>query len=77
VDQHVAAAAEARRSGNTLKQIAEADSALRLDRSSREAAFLLGDALVTSGDPERGCRYLAAARSLPEARARYQNAQCK
>ncbi len=77
VAQHLAAAEQARRDGKTLKQIAEADSALRLDRHSRQAAYLLGDGLLTSGDKVRGCRYLARARGLARARQRYRNAGCK
>jgi hypothetical protein len=77
VATHLRAADKARRAGQTLKQIAEADSALRLDPKSRRAAYLLGDALVQSGDKLRGCKYLRRARSLSQARARAQKAGCK
>ncbi len=77
VAAHLRAADSARRAGNALKQVAEADSALRLDRGNKRAAFLLGDALVRSGDKARGCGYLRKARSLKEARSRLAEAGCK
>jgi len=73
---HLGAAESARKAGNSLKQIAEADSALRLDAKNRRAAYLLGDALVKSGDKARGCSYLRKARSLREARERLADANC-
>jgi serine/threonine-protein kinase len=75
-DRHLRAARQARASGNTLRQLAEAHEALRRDPRNREAAFLLGDALIASGDTEKGCHYLARARRLPAARARAAAAGC-
>ena len=69
VARHLAAADAARRADNRLRQLAEADAALRLDPRSVRARYLLGDALVATGDAATGCRYLRAARRLPEARA--------
>jgi predicted Zn-dependent protease len=69
VAAHLAAADSARRAGNRLRQLAEADAALRLDPRSARARYLLGDALVATGDTATGCRYLRAARRLPEARS--------
>jgi hypothetical protein len=75
VDAHLRAAEDARRAGNGLKQMAEADSALRLDPKNRRAAYLLGDALVPT-DRARGCRYLRRAGRLGPARAVYRRAGC-
>jgi hypothetical protein len=73
---YLAAAEAARRQSNPLKQIAAADSALRLEPGNRQAAFLLGDALLASGDEENACKYLRRARSLAEARAALRRARC-
>ncbi len=74
---HLQAAEAARRAGNTLKQMAEADGALRLAPRDSKAAYLLGDALITSGDSGTGCSYLARAQELPQARARWQASGCR
>jgi hypothetical protein len=58
----VRAAEEARRAGNLLRQLAEADQARRLDPRNRRAAELVGEALVKSGDPARGCPLLRRSR---------------
>jgi eukaryotic-like serine/threonine-protein kinase len=57
-DKHVRAAEAARRSGNYLLQLAEADEARRLDPGNRRAPLLVGEALVKSGDRTRGCPLL-------------------
>jgi eukaryotic-like serine/threonine-protein kinase len=75
VKAHIAAAERARRAGNQLRQMAEADSALRLAPDSRDAAYLFGDALVHS-DKARGCNYLRQARRLRKARQAYGAAGC-
>jgi serine/threonine-protein kinase len=72
---HLAAADAARRKGNRLKQIAEADQALQLDRHSQRARYLLGDALLTT-DRTNGCRYLRSAPRIGAARARADAAGC-
>jgi serine/threonine-protein kinase len=74
--RHLAAAESARSQGNRLKQIAEADSALRLEPGNRQAAYLLGDALLTGGDEQNGCKYLRRARALEAARRALQRAGC-
>jgi serine/threonine protein kinase len=76
VARHLEAAEQARRQGNRLKQMAEADSALQLERSNRQAAYLLGDALLAGGDEENGCKYLRRARGLAAARAALRRARC-
>jgi len=57
-DKHLRAAEGARRSGNLLRQLAEADQARRLDPQNRRAALLMGEALVKSGDRTNGCPLL-------------------
>ncbi|WP_428264048.1 protein kinase domain-containing protein [Haliangium sp.] len=76
IDAHLAAAEAARRAGQPLKQMAEADSALRLAPGNKRAAFLLGDALLASGDTANACTYLARALRLREARAAHRRAGC-
>ncbi|ACY16182.1 serine/threonine-protein kinase [Haliangium ochraceum] len=76
VAEQLAAARAARAAGNHLEQLAAADSALRLAPGNRQAAFLLGDALLASGDTARGCRYLRRAGRLPAARAARRRADC-
>ncbi len=70
VEAHIAASQRAKRAGNTLKQLAEAHEAYTLDRTSRKAALLMGDALVKSGDRVRGCRF------LKRSRKRFRDAGC-
>ncbi len=72
---HLQAADAARRKGNRLKQIAEADQALQLDRHNQRARYLLGDALVAT-DRANGCRYLRSATRIAAARARADAAGC-
>jgi len=58
VEKHLRAAEAARRAGNLLLQLAEADQARQLDPQNRRAALLMGEALVKSGDRARGCPLL-------------------
>jgi serine/threonine-protein kinase len=73
---HVAAAEQARTAGNRLRQLAEADAALQADPRNVRARFLFADALIASGDLERGCKYLRDLRKNPTARARSRQAGC-
>jgi hypothetical protein len=57
-EKHLRAAEAARRSGNLLRQLAEADQARRLDPHNRRATQLMGEALVKSGDRAKGCPLL-------------------
>jgi hypothetical protein len=75
-EQHLRDAEEALQGGQTLRQLAEADLALRAAPGNPRALFLLGDALIKSGDLEKGCKYLAALKRLPSARARARAASC-
>jgi len=61
-EEHVRAAEKARREGNLLRQLAEADEARRLDPKNRRAVELVGEALVKSGDRARGCPLLRRTR---------------
>ena len=76
LERHLAAAEAARRAGNSLKQLAEADLALDRDPRNARARYLMGDALVTTGDVANGCRYLRSARRIPAAAARLAAAGC-
>ena len=75
-EEHLRAAEDALRGANTLRQLAEADLALRADPRSARARYLLGDALIKSGDLDHGCNYLAAIRQVAAARARARAAGC-
>ena len=72
---HVRNAEEARRANNRLRQLAEADLALKADPRNQRAKFLLGDALLQNNDP-LGCKYLRALRRNPAARSRADAAGC-
>ena len=58
VARDLAAAESARQGGKRLKQLALASQALELDPRNQRARYLLGDALITTGDQANGCRYL-------------------
>jgi serine/threonine protein kinase len=62
VTRHLEAARAAQRAGNRLRQLAEADAALALAPGNRTARYLIGDALVGTGDLAKGCRFLREAR---------------
>ena len=55
---HLEAAEAALRDDNRLRQLAEADLALKADPRSARARYLLADALLKTGDLERGCASL-------------------
>lgn len=55
--KHLQAAEAARRSKNDLTQLTEANAALRESPRNRRASFLVGDALLRSGDKVRACKY--------------------
>jgi serine/threonine protein kinase len=76
-EEHLRAAEAVYRSdGSPLTQVQEADAALRADPRSVRARFLLGDALLKSGDVDRGCKYLAQIKRYAAARARARAASC-
>jgi eukaryotic-like serine/threonine-protein kinase len=73
---HLAAAEHARTAGNRLRQLAEADAALQADPRNVRARFLFADALIASGDLDRGCKYLRDLGKNPTARERARQAGC-
>jgi len=75
-EEHLRNAEEALQRDNSLRQLAEADLALRADPHSVRARFLLGDALIKSGDLDHGCKYLHAIAQLAAARDRARAAGC-
>ena len=74
--RHLAAAEAARRSGNRLRQLAEADAALAVDRRHVRARFLMGEALLETGDTANGCKYLRMAKRVREARTILASGRC-
>jgi hypothetical protein len=75
-EEHLRNAEDAFRSNNQLKQLAEADLALRADPRSARAKYLLGDALIKSGDLDHGCTYLRALKRNQLAHDRARAAGC-
>lgn len=74
--QMLADAEAARRAGNRLRQMALADSALRIDPRNVKAKLLLADALIATGDHDRGCKYLEDLGRHAAAVARAKQAGC-
>jgi len=74
--EHLRNAEEALKQNNRLRQLAEADLALKADPRSVRAKYLLGDALIKGGDLDRGCAYLRALGRNPLAIARASVANC-
>jgi eukaryotic-like serine/threonine-protein kinase len=75
-EEHLHNAEEAFRDGNRLRQLAEADLALRADPRSVRAKFLLGDAQLKNNDPDRGCATLHALKGIQMAQDRARAAGC-
>jgi len=75
-EEHLHNAEEAFRDGNRLRQLAEADLALRADPRSVRAKFLLGDAQLKNNDPDRGCATLHALKGIQMAQDRTRAAGC-
>lgn len=76
VAAHIAAAEEAKRAGNRLRQLAEADAALQADPRNVRARLLVADALIAAGDLDRGCEHLRMLGKNPTAVARARQAGC-
>jgi serine/threonine-protein kinase len=76
LEGHLKAAEAARRARNRLKQLAEADAALQVEPKSTRARFLLGEALLETGDAANGCKYLRQAKRVSEARALLASGRC-
>tara|TARA_R110002073_G_scaffold24260_7_gene82001 strand:+ start:3646 stop:5073 length:1428 start_codon:yes stop_codon:yes gene_type:complete len=60
-DAHLQAAEQARRAGNILKQLSEANASLRSNPRGKRAAFLAGEALQKSGDKVAACKFFRRA----------------
>lgn len=75
-EEHLRGAEEAFRANNQLRQLAEADLALRADPRSVRAKYLLADALIKGGDLDRGCGHLRAIKRNAQARDRARAAGC-
>ena len=75
-DPHLDAAEDALRTGNRLRQLAEADLALRANPRNVRAKFLLADALLKTGDSARGCQYLQTLKRYRPAVVRAREAGC-
>ncbi len=74
--EHLREAEDAMRQNNRLRQLAEADLALKADPRNVRARYLLADALIKGGDLDRGCAYLRALGRNPLAVARASVANC-
>ncbi|HEX7841942.1 MAG TPA: hypothetical protein VF469_30940, partial [Kofleriaceae bacterium] len=75
-DEYLRAAEDAFQGGNVLRQFTQAEFALRASPRSVRARYLVGDALLKSGDLDRGCNYLAPIQHVPAARERARAAGC-
>ena len=75
-EEHLRGAEDAFQARNQLRQLAEADLALRADPRSVRAKYLLGDALIKGGDLDRGCNHLHALPRYAPARDRARAAGC-
>jgi len=75
-EEHLRNAEDAFRGDKPLKQLSEADLALKANPRSVRAKFLLGDALIKSGDLDRGCTYLHALKRNQVAHDRAREAGC-
>lgn len=60
-DEHLRAAEKARRAGNILKQLSEANASLGVNPKGKRAAYLAGDALKRSGDKVAACKFFRRA----------------
>jgi serine/threonine protein kinase len=76
VAQHLAAAEDAKRAGNRLRQIAEADAVLRLDAHNVRARLLIADGLLATGSIDSGCKYLRSLGRNPTALQMAKAASC-
>jgi serine/threonine-protein kinase len=75
-EEHLRGAEDALQARNQLRQLAEADLALRADPRSVRAKYLLGDALIKGGDLDRGCSHLHALPRYAPAHDRARAAGC-
>jgi eukaryotic-like serine/threonine-protein kinase len=76
IDKYLAEAEAAKASGNRMRWVSQADSALRLDPTSTRAKLLLAEGLIAYGDLEHGCKYLRELGRNPAAQKMVQ-ASCR
>jgi serine/threonine protein kinase len=75
-NEHLRNAEAALRDGNRLRQLAEADLALKADPKNARAKYLLADALIKGGDTDRGCSMLRSLGRNTLATTRAKAANC-
>jgi serine/threonine protein kinase len=75
-NEHLKNAEAALRDGNRLRQLAEADLALKADPKNARAKYLLADALIKGGDTDRGCSMLRSLGRNTLATTRAKAANC-
>ena len=75
-ERALAEAEAAKRSGNRMRWVNQADIALRLEPSSTRAKLLLAEGLIAYGDLEHGCKYLRELGHEPAAQ-RMAKASCR
>jgi eukaryotic-like serine/threonine-protein kinase len=75
-ERALAEAETAKRSGNRLRWVNQADLALRLDPTSTRAKLLLAEGLIAYGDLDHGCKYLRELGRNPTA-VRMAQASCR
>ena len=73
---YLAEAEAAKRAGNRMRWVSQADSALRLDPTNPRAKLLLAEGLIAYGDLEHGCKYLRELGRNPTA-LRMAQASCR
>jgi hypothetical protein len=76
VARYLAEAEAAKRAGNRMRWVSQADSALRLDPTNTRAKLLLAEGLIAYGDLEHGCKYLRELGRNPTA-LRMAQASCR
>jgi len=73
---HLAAARTAATANDRLAELAHAQAALKLDPGNVAATYLMGDALVATGDTDHGCQILGNIKRFPAAAERMRVAGC-
>jgi serine/threonine-protein kinase len=76
LDEHIAKAFAAQRSGKRMTQVTQAHAAYLLDPHNVKAILLLADGLLAEGDLEHGCKYLRELAHNPVAQQRMRSASC-
>jgi hypothetical protein len=74
--EHLQAAEDALRAGNTIRYLYWSEAAHRADPRDVRARMMYADALIMTGSKERGCAELRALKRIPAARTRASDAGC-